>query len=106
MAKAEGIFERAIKAWGRDSPDTPEKPHKCTVGKKTCTIGRKFCFSDSGGSTIVNVVGREKRRTEERLRACGVLGPGEEINGAVEAVSFDDTLGELREVVGEDLKDD
>ena len=43
---------------------------------------------------------------EERLWACGVLGPGEEINGAVEAVSFDDTLGELREVVGAGLKED
>ena len=31
---------------------------------------------------------------------------GEEINGAVEAVSFDDTLGKLREVVGEGLKED
>ena len=67
---------------------------------------RKFWFSDRGRSTIVSIIGREKRRTEERLRACGVLGPGEEIIGAVEAVSFDDTLGELREVVGEDLKDD
>ena len=43
---------------------------------------------------------------EERLRACGVLGPGEEINGAVEAVSFDDTLGMLGKVVEEDLNED
>ena len=99
-------MERAIKAWGHGSPDTREKPHKWIVGQKTCTIARKFWFSDSGGSTIVGVVGREKKRAEERLRACRVLGPREEINGAVEAVSFDDTLGELREVVGEGLKED
>ena len=37
---------------------------------------------------------------------CGVLGPSEEINGAVEAVSFDDTLGLLGKVVGEDLNED
>ena len=43
---------------------------------------------------------------EERLRACGVLGPGEEIDRAVEVVSFDDTLGILQEVVGGDLKGD
>ena len=61
-------------------------------------MGRKFWFSDSGGCTIVGVGGREKQRAEERLRACGVLGPKEEINGVVEVVSFDDTLGKLREV--------
>ena len=43
---------------------------------------------------------------EGRLRACGVLGPDEEINEAVEAVSFDDTLGMLGKVVGEDLNED
>ena len=42
----------------------------------------------------------------ERLRACGVLGTREEINGAVEAVSFDDTLGDLRNVLKEDLSED
>ena len=36
----------------------------------------------------------------------GVLGPEEEINRAVEAVSFDNTLGILQEVVGEGLKED
>jgi hypothetical protein len=35
---------------------------------------------------ITGVSGREKKRTEERLRACGALGPNEEISGAVEAV--------------------
>ena len=63
-------------------------------------------MSDSGGCTIISVVGQEKKRAEERLRACGVLSPREEINGAVEAVSFDNTLGELQEVVGEGLKED
>ena len=96
--KPKGFLERAIKAWGNDSPDTPGKPHRCTIRKKTCTIGRKFWFSDSGGCTIAGLVGRKKKRAEEKLRACGVLAPEEEINGAVEAVSFDDTLGKLRRV--------
>ena len=39
-------------------------------------------------------------------RTSGFLGPGEEIEGVVEAVSFDDTLGKLRGVVGEVLKED
>ena len=86
--------------WGRDSPDTLQKPHICTIGKKTCTIGKKFWFSDSGGCTIVGVIGREKKRAEEQLKACGVLAPEEEINGAVEAVSFDNTLGKLQKVFG------
>ena len=43
---------------------------------------------------------------EERLKACGVLDPDEEISGAVEAISFDDTLGELRKVIGEGLRED
>ena len=76
------------------------------IKKNPCTISRKFWFSDNGGCTIVDVVGLEKKRAEERLRACGILGPGEEINGAMEAVSFDDTLGELREVVGGGLEED
>ena len=51
-------------------------------------------------------MGREKTKAEKRLRACGALGSGEEINGAMEAVSFDDTLGMLKEVVREDLSED
>jgi hypothetical protein len=43
---------------------------------------------------------------EERLRAYGALGPDEEISGAVEAVSFDDTVEELRQVVEEGLGGD
>ena len=43
---------------------------------------------------------------EGRLRACGVLGLDEEINGAVEAVLFDDTLGMLGKVVEEGLNED
>ena len=95
-----------MKGWGHDSLDTPGKPHKCTIGKKTYTIGRKFWFSNNGGCTITGIVGREKKWAEERLRAYGVLGPEEEINGAVEAVSFDNTLGKLREVFGEGLSED
>ena len=65
-----------MKVWGRDSPDNPEKPH-------ACTIGRKFWFSDSRGCTIASVVGRKKKRVEERLSKCGVLTSHEEINGVV-----------------------
>jgi hypothetical protein len=99
-------LKRAIKVWGHDSPDTSEKPHGCTVARKTCTIGRKFWLSDSGVSAMTGVSGREKRREEERLRACGALGPGEEISGAVEVVSFDDIVGDLRRVVEEGLVED
>ena len=52
------------------------------------------------------VGGREKKQAKERLRACEVLAPEEEINGVVEAVSFDDTLGKLREVFREGLNED
>ena len=76
--------------------DTPEKPH-------TCTIGRKFWFSDSGGCTITGINGRKKRNVEERLRACCALDSDDEISSAVEAVSFDDTLGEIRRVADEGL---
>jgi hypothetical protein len=55
---------------------------------------------------MTGVGGREKRRAEELLRACGVLGLDEEISGAVEAVSFDNTAGELRQVVEEGLGED
>ena len=92
--------------WGRDSSDTPEKPHTCTIGRKNFTIGKKFWFSGSGGCIISSIVGREKKWAEEWLRTCGVLGSEEEINGTVEAVSFDDTLGELRKVFKEDLSGD
>jgi hypothetical protein len=55
---------------------------------------------------MTGVGGREKRRVEERFRACGALGPDKEISGPVEAVSFDDTVGELRWVVEEGLVED
>jgi hypothetical protein len=42
---------------------------------------------------MTGIGGREKKRAEARLRACGALGPDEQISGAVEAVSFDDTVG-------------
>jgi hypothetical protein len=45
---------------------------------------------------VTGIGGREKRRAEGRPRACRALGLDEEISGAVEAVSFDDTVGELR----------
>ena len=74
-AKPRGFLERAIKAWGRDSADTPEKPHRCTIGRITCTVGRKFWFSGSGRCMMAGVVGREKKRAEERCRgnsgSCG-----------------------------------
>jgi hypothetical protein len=55
---------------------------------------------------MTGVGGWEQRRAEERLRACGVLGPDEEISGAVEVVSFDDSVGEPRQVVQEGLGED
>ena len=42
---------------------------------------------------ITGISGQERKRAEERLKACGVLGPDDEIGNAVEAVSSDDTLG-------------
>jgi hypothetical protein len=99
-------LKRAIKVWGCDSPDASEEPHECTVTRRTCTIGRKFWLSDNGVSTTTGVSGRGKRRAEERLRACGALGPDEEISGVMEAVSFNDTVGKLRQVVGEGLDED
>ena len=71
-----------------------------------CTIGRKFWFSDSGGCTITDISGREKRQVEERLKACGALDSDDEISSVVEAVSFDDTLGEIERVADEGLNED
>ena len=85
--------------WGRDSPDYRKPPH-------TCKINRKILFSENGGCTIVSIGGRERRRAEERLRACGALGDEEEISEAVEAVSFDDTLGEIGDIVKRGLSED
>mgnify|MGYP000258751508 CR=1 FL=1 len=83
----------------RGSLNTQEKPH-------TCTIGRKFWFSDSGGCTIAGIGGREKREVEQRLRMCSALGSEEEIGSALEAVSFDDTLGEIDRVAEESFRED
>ena len=63
-------------------------------------------FSDNGGCTINNINGRERRRAEERLRACGALSDDEGIGEAVEAISFYDTLGEIGEVVKGGLSED
>ena len=92
-------MKRAIKAWGCDSPDSRKKPH-------TCTISREFWFSDNGGCTLADINGRDKKRVERRLKACRALGPDEEISGTVEAVSFDNTLGEIERVVEEDMSKD
>jgi hypothetical protein len=73
---------------------------------KTYTLGRKIWLSDSGVSTTTGIGGREKRGAEEWLRAGGALGPDEEISGAVEAVAFDDTVEDLRQVVEEGLGGD
>ena len=63
-------------------------------------------FSDNGGCTIVSISGRERKRAEARLRACGALSHDEGIGEAVEAVSFDDTLGEIGKVVEGGLSED
>jgi hypothetical protein len=55
---------------------------------------------------VTGIGGREKRRAEARLRACGALGPDEGISGAVEAVSFDDTVGKLWKLLEEGLGED
>jgi hypothetical protein len=47
---------------------------------------------------VTGIGAKEKKKAEARLRACGDLGPNEEISGIVEEVSFDDTLEKLREV--------
>ena len=69
----------------RVSLDALKKPHTCT---------------------ITDISGWEMKRAEERLRAFGVLGPDDEIGGAVKAVSFDETLGDLRTVLEEGLNED
>ena len=40
------------------------------------------------------------------MKACGAMDPDNTISGNVEAVSFDDTLGEIRKVIEGDLSDD
>ena len=63
-------------------------------------------FSNNGGCTIVSISGRERRRAGERLRVCGALSHDEGIGEAVEVASFDDTLGEIGEVVKGGLSED
>ena len=84
---------------GRDSPDGRKPLH-------TCKIGRKVLVSDNGACTIVGISSRERKRVEARLRACGALSYDEEIGEAVEVVSFDNTLGEIGEVVEGGLSED
>ena len=63
-------------------------------------------FSDNGGCTIASISGRERKRVEIRLKACGALSHDEGIGEAVEVVSFDDTLGEIGRVVEGGLSKD
>ena len=85
--------------WGRDSPNSRSKPH-------TCTIGRKVWLSDHGGCTVTDISGWERRSIEGRLKACGAMGTDDKISGAIESVSFDDTLREIERVIIGDLTDD
>jgi hypothetical protein len=55
---------------------------------------------------VTDISGWEKKKAEAWLRPCEALGANEEISGAVEAVSFDDTIGELRRVLEEGLEED
>ena len=93
-------MKRTVKARGRDSPDNRPKPH-------TCTLGRKFWLFDNGGCTIVGIIGQKRERVVGRLRACRAIGPANKINNAVEeAVSFDDSLGEIKRMVTGGLIED
>ena len=85
--------------WGRNSPERHWKPH-------TCTLRRKVWLFGNGGCTITDIGGREKRQVEGCLKLCEALGPNDEISGFVEAVSFDDTLGEIEKVLLGDLSED
>ena len=91
--RIDGLVPNSIKAWGRGSMKITKKPHTCTIGR-------------SGGCTIANISGRKKRKVEEHLRACDALGPDDKISSAVEAVSFDDTLGEIGRVADEGQSED
>ena len=77
---------------GRNSPDGLELPY-------TYKIGRKVFLSDNGGCTIAEISGRERKRAEMCLKACGALSHDKSIGEAVEAISFDDILGEIERVV-------
>ena len=63
-------------------------------------------FSDNGGCTIAGITGQERKWAEMRLKACGSLSHNERIGETVEAVSFDDTLGEIGRVVEGGLSED
>ena len=40
------------------------------------------------------------------MKACGAMGTDDKISGAIESVSFDDTLREIERVIIGDLTDD
>ena len=63
-------------------------------------------FSNNGECTIANISGRERKRVEVCLKACGALSHDEGIRESVEAVSFNDTLGEIGKVVEGGLSED
>ena len=55
---------------------------------------------------MASISDQERKRAQIRLRACGALSHDEGIGKAMEAVSFDDTLGEIKRVVARGLNED
>ena len=86
---------RAIKEWGRNSPRQTKTLNPC----KTIKCNRKqFWFSENGACKITSLSDRDKsraKRYERYLKQCNLLGEDDTISGAMEAVSFDDTLREI-----------
>ena len=99
-------MKRAIKAWGRNSPGHTRSPNPC----KTIKCNRKqFWFSENGACKITSLSNRDKpraKRYERYLKQCNLLGEDDTISGAMEAVSFDDTLGEMERIVASGLNED
>ena len=97
---------RAIKEWGRNSP----RPTKTLNPCKTIKCNRKqFWFSENGACKITSLSDRDKPRAmryERYLKQCNLLGEDDTISGAMEAVSFDDTLGEMESIVASGLNED
>ena len=58
-------------------------------------------FSENGMCKFENINGRDNKIgiLEEQLREIGIISEEEAINGYMEMISFDDTLGEMEKVI-------
>jgi hypothetical protein len=92
-------LKRTIEAWGANSPSN----HKSPQGRRARGLqGEATCVTSNGACKVTPLNKKDKRRIqhlEKTLREENIIEEDEFLTHTMEEASFNDTIGEIEDVV-------